>query len=114
MRVSYRDEAATLGLTVTVGFAHRKVSARRPKEIGMPANYPGKKLVLARYGQSHEDAVDNILRLEDSPLPDVTKLEPYDVLVGVRSASVFIHRPADDEWAVSNHAAGALRAGNGI
>ena len=80
----------------------------------MPANYPGKKLVLARYGQSHEDAVDNILRLEDSPLPDVTKLEPYDVLVGVRSALVFVHQPADDEWAVSNHAAGALRAGNGI
>jgi len=48
----------------------------------------GKKLLLARYGQSREDAVDNILRLEVSPLPDVAKLQPHDVLVGVRSASV--------------------------
>ena len=54
----------------------------------MPDNNLGKKLVLARYGQSREDAVDNILKLEDSPLPEVTKLEPHDVLVGVRSASV--------------------------
>jgi hypothetical protein len=35
----------------------------------------GKKLVLSRYGQSREDAIDNILTLEDSPLPDVTKLQ---------------------------------------
>ena len=48
----------------------------------------GKKLVLTRYGQSREDAVDNILKLEDSPLPDVKKLQPHDVLVEVRSASV--------------------------
>src|SRR5271154_1240534 len=48
----------------------------------------GKKLVLARYGESREDAVDNILRLEGSPLPEVTKLQPHDVLVGVRSTSV--------------------------
>jgi NADPH2:quinone reductase len=48
----------------------------------------GKKLVLPRYGQSREDAVDNILKLEDFPLPDVTKLQPHDVLVGIRSASV--------------------------
>ena len=54
----------------------------------MPDSKGGKKLVLTRYGQSREDAVDNILKLEDSPLPDVTKLEPHDVLVGVRSASV--------------------------
>lgn len=48
----------------------------------------GKKLLLTRYGQSREDAVDNILRLEASPLPDVAKLQPHEVLVGVRSASV--------------------------
>ena len=46
----------------------------------------GKKLLLTRYGQSREDAVDNILRLEASPLPDVAKLQPHEVLVGVRSA----------------------------
>ena len=54
----------------------------------MPDSNVGKKLVLTRYGQSREDAVDNILKLEDSPLPNVTKLQPHDVLVGVRSASV--------------------------
>jgi NADPH:quinone reductase len=54
----------------------------------MPDNNVGKKLVLTRYGQSREDAVDNVLKLEDSPLPAVTKLAPHDVLVGVRSASV--------------------------
>jgi NADPH:quinone reductase len=54
----------------------------------MPNNNVGKKLVLTRYGQSREDAVDNVLKLEDSLLPEVTKLQPHDVLVGVRSASV--------------------------
>src|SRR5271168_463530 len=54
----------------------------------MPDNNLGKKLVLTRYGKSREDAIDNILRLEDSPLPDVTKLQPQEVLVAVRSASV--------------------------
>ena len=54
----------------------------------MPDNNVGKKLVLARYGQSREEAVDKILKLEDAPLPDVTNLQPHDVLVGVRSASV--------------------------
>jgi NADPH2:quinone reductase len=54
----------------------------------MPDNNLGKKLVLARYGQSREDAIDSILKLEDSPLSDVTKIQPHDVLVGVRSASV--------------------------
>jgi NADPH2:quinone reductase len=54
----------------------------------MPDNNVGKKLVLTRYGRSREDAVDNVLKLEDFPLPDVTKLQPHDVLVGVRSASV--------------------------
>lgn len=48
----------------------------------------GKKLLLTRYGQSREDAVDNILRLEAAPLPEVAKLQPHEVLVGVRSASV--------------------------
>ncbi len=80
----------------------------------MPDNNLGKKLVLARYGRSREDTVDNILKLVDSPLPDVTKLEPHDVLVGVRSAPGVVHRSADDERAVSNHAAPALRAGDGI
>src|SRR5271154_2365254 len=54
----------------------------------MPDNKVGRKLVLRRYGQTREDAIDNILKLEDSPLPDVTKLQPHDVLVGVRSSSV--------------------------
>lgn len=48
----------------------------------------GKKIVLARYGASREDAIDNILQLEVSLFPDVTKLQQHDVLVGVRSASV--------------------------
>lgn len=51
----------------------------------MPDRKGGKKLVRTLYGQSREDAVDNILMLEDSPLPDVTKLQPHDVLVGVCS-----------------------------
>src|ERR1700722_12913964 len=54
----------------------------------MPDNNVGKKLVLARYGQSREDAIDNVLKLEDSPRPDVTELQAHDVLVSVRSASV--------------------------
>jgi NADPH2:quinone reductase len=54
----------------------------------MHDNNVGKKLVLTRYGQSREDAIDNILKLADSPLPDVMKLQAHDVLVGVRSASV--------------------------
>ena len=39
---------------------------------------------LTRYGQSREDAIDKILKLEDSPLPDVTKLQPHQVLIGVK------------------------------
>ena len=54
----------------------------------MPDNNVGQKLVLTQYGESREDAIDKVLKLEDLPLPDVTKLAPHDVLVGVRSASV--------------------------
>jgi NADPH:quinone reductase len=48
----------------------------------------GKKLVLDSYGQTREDAINHILRLENESLTDTTKIQPHEVLVGVRSASV--------------------------
>lgn len=54
----------------------------------MSGSDAGKKLVLSRYGQTREDAVDNVLSLEDAPRPDGSTLGPRDVLVQVKSASV--------------------------
>lgn len=48
----------------------------------------GKRLVLERYGQTREDAIDNILRLEDLPMPAASSLGPSEVLVAVKSAAV--------------------------
>ncbi|WP_288903554.1 NADPH:quinone oxidoreductase family protein [uncultured Sneathiella sp.] len=50
--------------------------------------HQGKKLVLSKFGQDREDAIENILALEASPTPEVGKLQPHDVLIGIRSASV--------------------------
>jgi NADPH:quinone reductase len=54
----------------------------------MPDNNGGNRLVLTRYAQTREEAIDSILQLEDSPLPEAMKLQPREVLVAVRSASV--------------------------
>jgi len=54
----------------------------------MPVATDGKKLVLSRYGQSREDAIDNILQLVEGRPPDVDELGTHEVLVAVRSASV--------------------------
>ena len=48
----------------------------------------GQRLILAQYGESREDAVDNILKLEAMPYPDAAALQPHEVLIGVKSASV--------------------------
>jgi NADPH:quinone reductase len=48
----------------------------------------GKKLILEKYGETREDAIDNILRLEAEAAPDGASLGPEDVLVGVKSAAV--------------------------
>jgi NADPH:quinone reductase-like Zn-dependent oxidoreductase len=44
--------------------------------------------VLTRYAPTREEAIDSVLQLEDSPLPKAMKLQPREVLVAVRSASV--------------------------
>src|SRR5215470_12672580 len=52
------------------------------------SNNLGKRLLLERYGQSREEAIEQILRLEDCKKPDESSLGPEEVLVAVRSASV--------------------------
>ncbi|WP_161316038.1 NADPH:quinone oxidoreductase family protein [Sneathiella litorea] len=50
--------------------------------------HQGQKLVLSQYGENREDAIENNLKLETAPNPEVGKLQPHEVIVGIRSASV--------------------------
>lgn len=48
----------------------------------------GERLVLTRYGQTREEAIDSVLRMERAPRPDGAQLRPHEALVEVRSSSV--------------------------
>ncbi|CAN0499690.1 unnamed protein product, partial [Discosporangium mesarthrocarpum] len=50
--------------------------------------HQGQKLVLSQYGDDREDAIENNLKLETAPNPEVGELQPHEVIVGIRSASV--------------------------
>lgn len=47
-----------------------------------------KRLVLTHYAATREDAIDNVLRLEDRLVPEPSRLGPREVIVAVQSASV--------------------------
>ena len=48
----------------------------------------GKRINLPRYAASQEDAVENVLHLEDMPAPDPAALQPNEVIVAVKSAAI--------------------------
>jgi NADPH:quinone reductase len=48
----------------------------------------GKRINLPRYAASQEDAVENVLHLEDMPPPDPAALKPNEVIVAIKSASI--------------------------
>ena len=48
----------------------------------------GKRINLPRYAASQEDAVENVLHLEDMPAPDPASLKPNEVIVAVKSCSI--------------------------
>ncbi|MCC3304318.1 NADPH:quinone oxidoreductase family protein [Sneathiella sp. HT1-7] len=50
--------------------------------------HQGQKLVLSQYGEDREDAIENDLKLETFPKPEVGKLQPHEVIIGIHSASV--------------------------
>jgi NADPH2:quinone reductase len=47
-----------------------------------------KRLVLTKYGQTRQEAIDSILELQDAPLKRLRSLQSKEVLVVVKSASV--------------------------
>jgi len=48
----------------------------------------GKRINLPCYAASQEDAVENVLHLEDMPAPDPAALKPNEVIVAVKSCSI--------------------------
>jgi NADPH2:quinone reductase len=48
----------------------------------------GKRIVLPRYAASQEDAVENVIQLQDMPPPDPAALKPNEVIVAVKSAAI--------------------------
>lgn len=48
----------------------------------------GKRIVLPRFAQTPEEAIDSVLECQEMAPPDLSALRPTDVLVAVKSASV--------------------------
>ncbi|MEM9726235.1 MAG: NADPH:quinone oxidoreductase family protein [Pseudomonadota bacterium] len=48
----------------------------------------GMRVSLPRFAATPRDAVEDLLELQEEPFPDVAKLQPTEVVIGVRAASV--------------------------
>ena len=49
---------------------------------------PGHRVVVKEFGETPPEAIDQFLTLEEQPAPDVLKLDPRDVVVAIKAASV--------------------------
>lgn len=49
---------------------------------------PGRRVVVSEFGETPPDAMDRFVSIEPMPAPDPARLEPCEVLVAIKSASV--------------------------
>jgi NADPH2:quinone reductase len=49
---------------------------------------PGQRVVVQAFGETPPEAIEQQLSLQPQEAPDVTRLSPREVVIGVKSASV--------------------------